>query len=195
MFLQLTIGKLQKCSIFVYNNLDTKMSVVCNHHFHAGIVITLARSPMVTRFCFGWVENSENYFFFARIMSKEFDPNLYFKKVSCLLLVEVVFWFCCDVWGKWYLNRRSSFGIKRWHGMRDSKIKIKSSVCLLLHTHTWGRCSRHTLQLVIGVLLHKWKNKINKLVVFYFSTRIYPCIIVWYVLLPLKFHLKNKRVY
>ena len=40
------------------------------------------------------------------------DPNLYFKKVSCLLLVEVVFWFCCDIWGKWYVNRRSSFGMK-----------------------------------------------------------------------------------
>ena len=57
----------------------------------AGIEITLARSPMTTRFCFGRAENLENNFFFARMASEEFDSNLYFKKVSCLLWVEVVF--------------------------------------------------------------------------------------------------------
>ena len=54
----------------------------------ARIAITLSRSPMATRFCFG---QAENYLFFARMMSEEFDPNLYIKKVSCLLLVEGVF--------------------------------------------------------------------------------------------------------
>ena len=51
----------------------------------------LARSPMATGFCFGRAENLEITFFFARMASEEFGPNLYFKKVSCLLLVEVVF--------------------------------------------------------------------------------------------------------
>ena len=45
---------------------------------------------MATGFCFGRAENLENYFFFARMASEEFDPKLYFKKVSCLLLVEIV---------------------------------------------------------------------------------------------------------
>ena len=144
----------------------------------SGIEITLARLPMTTGFCFRQAKNLENYFFFARIASKEFDSNLYFKKVSCLLLVEVVFWIYCDVWGKWYVNRTSSFGMKRWRGVRDGEIKTKSSVCLLLHTHTWGRRSRHTLQLVIDVLLQSWKREIDKLVVLYFSTRVYLCIIV-----------------
>ena len=56
-----------------------------------GIEIMLARSPMVTGFCFGRAENLENYFSFARMASEEFDPNTYFKKVSCLVLVEVIF--------------------------------------------------------------------------------------------------------
>ena len=58
-----------------------------------GIEMTLARSPMATKFCFGRAENLENYLFFARMANEEFDPNLYIKKVSCLLLVEVVFEF------------------------------------------------------------------------------------------------------
>ena len=41
---------------------------------------------MATGFCFGRAENLQNYFFFARMASEEFDPNLYFKK--CL----VCFW-------------------------------------------------------------------------------------------------------
>ena len=57
----------------------------------ARIAITLSQSPMATKFCFGQAENLENYFFFARMTSEEFDPNLYIKKVSCLLLVEGVF--------------------------------------------------------------------------------------------------------
>ena len=57
----------------------------------AGIEITLARSPMATGFYFGRAENLGNYFVFAGMASEEFDPNLYFKKVSCLLLVEVIF--------------------------------------------------------------------------------------------------------
>ena len=68
--------------------------------------------------------------------------------------------------------------MKRWRGVRDGEIKTKSSVYLLLHAHTWDRRSRHTLQLVIGVLLQKLKKEIDKPVVFYFSTRIYPCKIV-----------------
>ena len=62
-------------------------------HMHLGIQMTLARSPVATGFCFGRAENLENYLLFARMASKEFDLNLYFKKVSCLLLdllVEVV---------------------------------------------------------------------------------------------------------
>ena len=79
----------------------------------AGIEITLARSPMATGFCFGRAENLENLILvFCPNGERGIDPNLYFKKVSCLLLVEVVFWFCCDIWGKWYVNRRSSFGMK-----------------------------------------------------------------------------------
>ena len=63
-------------------------------HMHSGIEITLAQSPVATGFCFGRAENLENYLLFARMASEEFDLNLYFKKVSCLLLdllVEVVF--------------------------------------------------------------------------------------------------------
>ena len=65
--------------------------IMCAYATNTGIEITLARSPMATGFCFGRAENLENYCFFARMASEEFDPNLYFKKVSCLLLVEVVF--------------------------------------------------------------------------------------------------------
>ena len=57
----------------------------------AGIEITLARSPLATGLCFGGAQNLEYYFSFARMASEEFDPKLYFKRVSCLLLVEVVF--------------------------------------------------------------------------------------------------------
>ena len=111
----------------------------------SGIEITLARSPMATKFCFGRAENLENYLFFARMASEVFDPNLYFKKVSCLLLVEVAFDFAVMSEEKRYVNRRSSFGIKRWRGVHDGEIKTKSSVCLLLHAHTWGRRSWHIL--------------------------------------------------
>ena len=44
---------------------------------------------MATGFCFGRThraENLENYFFFARMASEQFDLNLYFK--TCL----VCFW-------------------------------------------------------------------------------------------------------
>ena len=57
----------------------------------SGIEITLAQLPMATKFCLGRAENLENYCFFARMVSEEFDPNLNFIKVSCLLLVKVVF--------------------------------------------------------------------------------------------------------
>ena len=57
--------------------MHNKSSYMCRQH--AGIEITLARSPIATGFCFGRAENLENYFFFTRMTSEEFDPNLYFK--------------------------------------------------------------------------------------------------------------------
>ena len=57
--------------------------------------------------------------------------------------------------------------MKRWRRVRDGEIKTKSSVCLLLHAHTLGRRSRHSLQLVIGLLFQLWKKDIDKLVVFF----------------------------
>ena len=41
------------------------------------------------------------------------------KKVSCLLLVEVVSWFCCDVWTWSEENDIYYVGMKRWRGARD----------------------------------------------------------------------------
>ena len=55
----------------------------------AGIEIKLARSPVATGFCFGRAENLESYFYFARMASEEYDPNLYFKNVSCLLWLKL----------------------------------------------------------------------------------------------------------
>ena len=49
--------------------------------------------------------------------------------------------------------------MKRWRGVRDGEIKTKASVCLLPNAHTWCRRSRQTLQLVIGVLLQRWKKR------------------------------------
>ena len=112
---------------------------------------------MATGFCFGRAENLENYFNFTQMASDEFDPNLYFKNVSCLLWLKLSSEFAVmSAQGKQYklyVNRSSSFGMKRWRGMHDGEIKTKSSVCLLLHRHTWGYHSQHTLQLVISVLL------------------------------------------
>ena len=117
-----------------------------SHFITTGIEIMLTRSPMATGFCFGRAENLENYSFFARILICTLKSVLSAFGWNCL-------WFCCDVWGKRYVNRRISFGMKRWRGVHDGEIKTKSSVCLLLHVHTWGHRSWHTLQLVIGVLL------------------------------------------
>ena len=45
---------------------------------------------MATGLCFSRAENLENYYFFARMASEEFDLyNQYFKKVSCLLLFKL----------------------------------------------------------------------------------------------------------
>ena len=137
-----------------------------------GIEITLTRSLMATGFCFGRAENLENYFFFARMASEEFDLNLYFKKS-----VLSAFGWSCLVLLSDFAVRHEALARRAWQ--RD---KNKASDCLLLNAHSWGRRSRHTLQLVFGVLLQRWKERDRQpcWIFFYFSTHIYPCIIVLY---------------
>ena len=86
-----------KCSKLVKNASYLKKST--HTVTHAGIEITLTRSPMATGFSFGRAENLENYSFFAQMVSEEFDPNLYLRK--CL----VCFWLKLSLILLWWLRK------------------------------------------------------------------------------------------
>ena len=101
---------------------------------HAGIEITLAWSPMATGFSFGeqkiWKITLFSPKWWARnlILICTWESVLSAFGWSCL-------WFCCDGWGKRYVNRIwSSFGMKHWRDVRDSEIRNKIQ-CLFITAH------------------------------------------------------------